>query len=360
MQPCLAADRISIGYQDVQNSPEMLTRSPSVTAILLSYNCQEFIGEALESVLAQNYDHLDIFISDDASEDDTFSILQRDVAQYDGNHRITLNRRPSNSGSKTAHLNSIFGRISADIVIFFDGDDISKPCRAKRLVKAFCEDENAYAVYSAFSFIGKSGKPLGQSRVPHPEPGTNTQEWFARVDAYAAGGTLAIRRPVFKQFGEMDPAVNEDIILPFRASLLGTVRFLDAQLVTVRRHAGSLTTNRESYNSIENYRARMRLGIAMACSSARMRLADIETALILMPAKAEEFTALQGIVLSSRADAELTGDLVSPSFVSRYLALIKLLKAGAYRDTRLEHAVLALSPTLYLRYQRQRFARKIS
>jgi len=110
-------------------------KHPSVTAILLSYNCQEFIGEALASVLAQNYSQLDIFISDDASQDDTFSILQRDIARYDGPHRIELNRRPTNSGSKTAHLNSVFGRISADILIFFDGDDVSKPYTARVLAR---------------------------------------------------------------------------------------------------------------------------------------------------------------------------------------------------------------------------------
>lgn len=333
---------------------------PSVTAILLSYNCQDFVAEALASVLAQNYRPLDILISDDASQDHTFSILEHETAGYDGPHRIRLTRQATNSGSKQAHLNRILGSLSADIFMFFDGDDVAKPHRAQRLVEAFREDANVHAVYSAFEVVNRSGKPLGRRKVPHPDSGADTAEWFAKVDAYAAGSTLAVRSSVIRHFGVMDPAVNEDIILPFRASLLGEVQFIDEELVTFRRHIGSFTTSLERFSSVEQHRSAMEAGILMARKSAETRLADIDTAVNLMPARSKQLLALRAIVAESLTDAELTGDLVDPSILGRLLALLRLSRAGAYRGALGEHVCMALWPNMYLRYKRHRILQRVS
>jgi hypothetical protein len=45
-----------------------------------------------------------LLVSDDAPDDDTFSIVQREVAGYSGPHRVEVHRRRTNSGSKAAHL----------------------------------------------------------------------------------------------------------------------------------------------------------------------------------------------------------------------------------------------------------------
>ena len=98
----------------------------------------------------------------------------------------------------------------------------------------------------------------------------------------------------------------------------------------------------------------------MARNSAELRLADIKTALNLMPARAEKLEALQKVVLTSRSHAELTSELMSPSLASRFLALLRVLRSGAYREAQWEHTCLALCPALYLRWKRHRLARKIS
>ena len=331
----------------------------SVSAVLLSYNCEQFISEALWSVLDQEYHPLEILISDDASEDETVNVIEEELAQYEGPHNIRLNRRAHNSGSKSAHLNAIFPNLAGDVVVLFDGDDISSSGRVTRLVEAFRDREETRAVYSAMSIIDRFGKPLRPSPVPHPAQDADAAVWFAKVDSYAAGGTLAIHRSVIDSFSYLDPEINEDIVLPFRASLLGAVEFVDEPLVTVRRHAGSFTANVDRYRSMESYRARIEAGIAKATRKAALRLADIAAAEELLPRRAEELEALRHVVNVSLSEAEMTRKLLSPSWRVRVAALAKLIKAKAYPEQLAEHVCVALAPALYLLYKRYMVARNI-
>lgn len=331
----------------------------SVSAVLLSYNCEEFISEALWSVLDQDYRPLDVLVSDDGSRDQTVSVIERELARYAGPHHIRLNRRAHNTGSKAAHLNDVFPDLEGDVIVLFDGDDISSSHRVSRLVEVFRDREEARAVYSAMSIIDRFGHPMRRSPVPHPARGDNAARWFAQVDSYAAGGTLGIHRSVIDSFGALDPGIHEDVVLPFRASLLGAVVFVDEPLVTVRRHASSFTASLEQFQSLECYRERVEAGIAKASRKAALRLADIAAAQQLLPGQGNELEELRRIVDASLSQARTTRGLVSPSRRVRLAALVELVKAKAYPEELAQHLFLALAPSLYLRYKRHMVARKI-
>jgi glycosyltransferase involved in cell wall biosynthesis len=320
---------------------------------LLSYDCAPFIAETLASVLAQDAAPMEILVSDDASTDDTPAILERGIAAYHGPHQVHFRQRETNSGSKSAHLNDALGHSTGEIIVSFDGDDIYQPTRVRRLVVEFARDPAVRAVYSSYDLIDEAGKRIGPGKVPHPPEGDDVASWFARVDAYASGSTLAVRREVFEQFGPLDPGIHEDIILPFRASLFGRVQFVDEPLVSARRRAGSLTADYDRYASLEAYRQRMRHGIDKARRHLEIRRNDLHTAASLAPTRRQEFDALRAVAEASMADAELTAKLVAPRFPTRMGALRDVLRSGAYRDDRLQHACLALIPDLYLGYKRR-------
>lgn len=327
--------------------------SPRISGILLSFDCAEFVAEALQSALAQDCEPMELIVSDDASGDETFAILQREIGAYRGPHRVELCRRTTNAGSKSAHLNDAIGRTTGDVLVSFDGDDVSEPSRVRKIVDVFRQDPAVQAVYSGYSLIDETGRSLGSGRVPHPPVGADTPAWFAKVDAYAAGTTLAVRRTVVESFDPLDPAIHEDIVLPFRASLLGEVRYLDEELVKARRRAGSLTESFDRYDSIEDYRSRMRRGIEQARVHLDSRLADLRSAAALMPHRARELEDLRQVVWSSMADAESTANLVDPSWWFRMRALLRLVRTGAYRDDLARNVCLALTPSWYLWYKRR-------
>jgi glycosyltransferase involved in cell wall biosynthesis len=325
---------------------------PLVSGVLLSYNCAEFILEAVRSTLGQDFESMELLLSDDASADETFLLLQNEVTKYNGQHRIDLRRRPNNSGSKSAHLNDVLRRVSGEIIVFFDGDDVSDLSRVRDIVDVFRRDPAVQAVYSAYSLMDHAGKPLGSGNVPHPSSNVNTKAWFAKVDAYASGATLAVRRAVIEKFSDLDPNIHEDVVLPFRASLLGEVRFLEKQLVKVRRHSGSLTQSFDVFDSFDSYRSRILWGIEQAHRQRDSRLDDIRTAIALMPDRVEELEGLREIVLDSIADAETSAGLVSPSLRTRIGALLELQRKGSYNEALLLNVCRVFAPNLYLRYKR--------
>jgi glycosyltransferase involved in cell wall biosynthesis len=51
--------------------------SPLVSIIVACYNCEEFVGEAIESALAQSYSPLEILVVDDGSKDRSRDLIMR-------------------------------------------------------------------------------------------------------------------------------------------------------------------------------------------------------------------------------------------------------------------------------------------
>jgi glycosyltransferase involved in cell wall biosynthesis len=328
---------------------------PAVSAVLLSYNCDAHVGAALDSVMAQDYaGPLEIVVSDDHSRDRSFEVLRARVQAYRGPRRIVLKRRNTNSGSKSAHLNDVLPDCAGELLVSFDGDDVSEPTRVSRIAARFQQNPEAQAVYSSFALTDGALRKPRPAHVPRPPPAMDAAAWFARIDAYAAGATLAVRRDVIDAFGPLDPALNEDVQLPFRASLLGEVEFIDEPLVRVLRHMGSFTSDWERYGSLEKYRERMFAGLETAARARRSRLADINAIAARQPGLQDRWDLLRALVDRSMQEAEMTRALVSERFPERLRGLTALLRAGAYRDELPQHAWLALAPRLYLAYRRRR------
>ena len=55
----------------------MNTVHPPISLVLVSFNQQKYVREAVESALAQDYDNLEIVISDDCSRDKTWEIISQ-------------------------------------------------------------------------------------------------------------------------------------------------------------------------------------------------------------------------------------------------------------------------------------------
>lgn len=90
-----------------------------VSIIMPTYNAAQFVGESIESILAQTYTNWELIITDDKSTDDTLSIL-RDYAQRDARIKIQENAQNSGAGfSRNASIAAARGRYIA----FCDSDD---------------------------------------------------------------------------------------------------------------------------------------------------------------------------------------------------------------------------------------------
>lgn len=207
---------------------------PLVTFYVATYNQEVYVRAAVESAFAQTYRPLEILLSDDASGDDTFRIMEEMAAAYAGPHRVRLNRNPRNLGIP-GHLDRIMELSEGAFVVQNAGDDISAPQRTERLVAAWlASGRRAKAVHSAKLRIDATGRVQG--RLPEREPlHRHTPLALLRRPPDVYGAAMGFDREVFEVFGPLGPKpLLEDYPICLRAATLGEVIYLHEPLLRYR------------------------------------------------------------------------------------------------------------------------------
>lgn len=108
--------------------------APLVSVLLPVYNGEPYLAAALESILRQDYQRLDVIAIDDGSTDRSLDILQR-YRQADGRLRIVSRE---NRGL-IATLNEGMGMAKGELIARMDADDIAYPNRFSRQIALFQE-----------------------------------------------------------------------------------------------------------------------------------------------------------------------------------------------------------------------------
>lgn len=132
---------------------------PLVTVVVCVYNAGEFLRPAVESVVNQTYDNLEIIIIDDGSTD----ACMETIADID-DQRIRRLSQP-NSG-KPAALNRALEEMRGEFFVLNDADDVSYPRRIETLVGALLANPKLGAVFSGFDLIldGRRAAPRFQAK----------------------------------------------------------------------------------------------------------------------------------------------------------------------------------------------------
>lgn len=212
---------------------------PLVTFALFAYNQEEYIRESVEAAFAQTYEPLEIILSDDCSTDRTFEIMREMVKKYAGRHKIILNKNGKNQGI-AAHINTVMNLVSSEFVVVAAGDDISEPERTAELVGVWLSSSRqSLSIHSSVQDIDRSGKLTGNIRKGGSDESLNDLVTQASSNVWVLGAAHAWDMQLIRNFPPiLKKVVNEDIVLPARAALLGRVQFVDKPLVRYRTNVG--------------------------------------------------------------------------------------------------------------------------
>jgi glycosyltransferase involved in cell wall biosynthesis len=126
---------------------------PKITVLIPVYNCELYIQEVLESILHQTYSDFEFLILDDASTDQTVSIIKK----YKG-ARIQLIEKLLKAGY-TNSLNYGLTIARGKYIARMDGDDISFPDRFVKQVTYLEANPGVVLCGTSYKIIG-NGKQL--------------------------------------------------------------------------------------------------------------------------------------------------------------------------------------------------------
>jgi glycosyltransferase involved in cell wall biosynthesis len=122
-------------------------RLPLVSVIIPCYNVELFVTKAINSILNQTYENMDIWIIDDASTDNTLEKIK--VIKDD---RIKVVVYKINTQKITA-VNEVLQKINGDFVIFQDADDWSEPQRVQEQLNEFIKDQELGICFTNYKLV---------------------------------------------------------------------------------------------------------------------------------------------------------------------------------------------------------------
>src|SRR5262249_36911577 len=109
---------------------------PLVSVVVIFYNCDGFLAEAIDSILAQTYDNWELLLCDDGSTDGGTDRARRYAARFPDKIRHLEHPGHSNKGM-SATRNLGISQARGELVTFLDGDDVYLPERLARHVEMF-------------------------------------------------------------------------------------------------------------------------------------------------------------------------------------------------------------------------------
>jgi glycosyltransferase involved in cell wall biosynthesis len=154
---------------------------PLVSIVIITYQQANFVVEAIESALAQDYGHTEIIIADDSSTDGTQDILKQYQAKFPD--RIILILSQINGGI-TANSNAALTRCTGKYIAWLGGDDIMFKSRISKQIKALEENPHWAFVYSSMVVLDNhTKKEVGML----PTSGFSTKTINASLDLIFGG-----------------------------------------------------------------------------------------------------------------------------------------------------------------------------
>lgn len=219
--------------------------SVSASVILLTYNQESFVAEALNSFLAQDYPSLEIVVSDDCSKDNTWEIVNAIAKAYAGDKKIILNRNAQNLGIG-ANYTKAFSLTSGEVVFSAAGDDISLPTRCSESIAAWQATSMLADLVATDAFdMTHDGQSVGV-KVIDALQSWDVPLWFVKRPYHFGASHMMTRRLL--ALNSLNAQLNaEDQCLMFRALLMGGALRLAKPLVMHRQNGVSYKAKPTTY-----------------------------------------------------------------------------------------------------------------
>jgi len=218
--------------------------APLVSIICLSYNHGLYVRQALDSVVRQTYEPIELLIVDDASTDNSVTVIKEWLSNHPGIRFIALNENVGNCAAFNKALRESRGKYVIDL----SADDELLPQRVAKGVALMELRPEIGVQFSDAELIDASGKPIGfhSDRFPHESipQGMIFNDILSRY--FINSPSMMIRKSLLDELGGYDETLAyEDFDFWVRSTPRTQYAYIPEALV--RRRVLSTSMGRQQY-----------------------------------------------------------------------------------------------------------------
>lgn len=215
---------------------------PRVSVCIPAFNAADYLHQAVQSVLEQNYQDFEIVIVDNCSTDHTRSLVSE--LQQSGNGRIRFYQNDRNIGL-VGNLNRCLDYAKGTYIKFLCADDLLLPGCLEQMVAGLDAQQSIKLVAGGRSIIDKHGRKLTVRRYSS----SNVLVLGKQAITECLFGSHYIGEPTAVMFRKSDlqggfredlPQVL-DIDMWFRLLEQGDLLYIGEPLCAIRQHASQMT-----------------------------------------------------------------------------------------------------------------------
>ena len=212
---------------------------PSVSICVPVYNGENYLRQAIDSILDQTHKDFELIISDNASTDRTSEICREALAR---DRRVRYFRAPVNGGLAW-NFNHAFHLARGNYLVWLGHDDLMGKEYLARCVDALNGDSAAVLSYTNSNYIDHKGEVIKKVEPDNPGSFKNASRRFRAVlyDWMCDPICGVMKTQVLRQTRLFGVYADNDRVLLAEMALRGRFRLVPEYLFSRRQHAGQST-----------------------------------------------------------------------------------------------------------------------
>ena len=217
-----------------------MIQQKKITVIIPNYNYAQYIRHAIESVLRQSYQNIELIVVNNGSTDNSLDVLQ--IFEKD----IILIDQPDlgQSGARNSGLR----RATGDYIAFLDADDVWEPTKLEKQISLL--RDSTQLVYCGIAPFKDLNSELLSIVLPSYS-GDCTRFFIEHpgVSIVLSGESTALfSRELLDRIGTFDATLNSTAGWDFfrRCSRITNFDFVNEPLVNYRLHASNMSNSKKN------------------------------------------------------------------------------------------------------------------
>ncbi len=220
---------------------------PRCAVVLCTYNGERFLPAQLESLRVQTQQPATYVLSDDASSDNTWALLEAFAAdRSSAGCEVILHRNETNIGY-VRHFEQALQRSDAELLFLCDQDDVWHPRKIERMASVFAARPALRVLHGDARLVDGEGQPSGRRLFEVLEVSASEMEAMHSGRAFdvllrrniVTGAAMAMRRSLLSSALPVGDGWAHDEWFAILGAMQGEVDTLDEVVIDYRQHGGN-------------------------------------------------------------------------------------------------------------------------